>query len=121
MAIRVLPGAGLAHEGDQFHAIIQQGIQREMLLAVARFDAPDAFPAIMNGNQFGAGGVHFGQRRLLRDWRRPSACRIRWENTFCRFQRQFVLGAEGGHLARAETVRSTMPVYRSVMNTRSVS
>ena len=58
-------GAGLAHEGDELDAVVEQGVEGEVLLAVAGLDAPDAFAAIQDGNEFGGGLVHLGQGGAL--------------------------------------------------------
>ena len=41
-----LARAGLAHERDELDAVIEQRVEGEVLLAVARLDAPDAFAAV---------------------------------------------------------------------------
>ncbi len=58
-------GAGLAHERDQLDAVVEQRVEREVLLAVALLDAPDAFAGVEDGDQLGAGRVHLGERGAL--------------------------------------------------------
>ena len=48
MASKVLPGAGLAHQRHQLDAVVQQGVEGKVLLAIARLDAPHPFAAIQD-------------------------------------------------------------------------
>ena len=92
--------AGLAHEGDEFHAVVEQRVEGVMLLAVARLDAPDAFPRVNDGDEFRPGRVHLRQRGLL-------GVRLVYERAelvgkifFAAVQFQFAVGAEGGEFFR---------------------
>ena len=60
-----LPGAGLAHQRHQLHALVQQRVEGEMLLAIARSDPPHPFARVGDGDQSFAGAIDFRQRRAL--------------------------------------------------------
>ena len=97
-------GARLAHQRDQLDPVVEQGVEGEVLFAVARFDAPDAFAAINDRDEFRAGRIHFGRARRVWGWSPRSACSIR-SGKYCLagVQIQFAVGAETPPVSAALT------------------
>ena len=60
-----LAGAGLPHQGDQPDALVEQGVEGEVLLPVAGPDAPGALAVVQDRHEPLAGDVHPGEGRPL--------------------------------------------------------
>ena len=73
-----------------------------MLFAVARFDAPNAFAAIDDRNELRAGGVDFGQRGALGIGLVHQRAIFVRKILFAAVEFEFAIGAERGHLFRAD-------------------
>ena len=59
-----LAGAGLADERDQLDVVVEQQIEREVLLLVARLDAPHALAQLLDRHGLADGLVPAGERAL---------------------------------------------------------
>jgi len=88
-------GAGLAHERDEFNAVVEQRVKGEMLFAVAGLDAPDPSRQSMMGISFVPVASTLVSAVRLGFVSSVSGS-IRSEILFAGVQAQFAVGAERG-------------------------
>src|SRR5439155_8388989 len=90
-----LAGARLAHERDQFHPVVEERVEGEVLLAVARLDAPNPLADVDNGNELLSRRVHFGEDGSLGIGRFREGAVFVGEISFAAVELELAVGAEG--------------------------